>query len=256
MQGPIAVLAQLALLSVVLTTLLIKRHRERPRRPWNVWFLDVSKQAISAAAGHTCGLLIAIIAHHYSRGSSECGWYLVVYSIDTTLGVSLAILFHKLIVLVARRHCQDKQQRSRSDEHDEKDEFWDTLAEMGNYGDPVRYYRWGVQTVSWVSCTVVSRVICGVVIVASMQILQTAAAGLDSLFKGHPDLLLFFVVVGIPVCMNVLLAWIVDQVLKWKHRKQIKKQDSDAATTPLLQTVTNGISTMVSHSRKGSADKP
>lgn len=256
-QGPIALVAQLALLSIVLTTLVIKRHRERPRRPWNVWSLDISKQAISAVAGHSCGLLIAIAAHHYATSSSECGWYLVVYGIDTTIGVSCAILFHKLIVFVAKYQSQDKQQKARSGEPEDKEDIWDNLVEMGNYGDPIKYSRWGIQTVSWVSCTIVSRIICGILVVSTINYLQVAAAGLDTLFAGHPDILLFFVMVGIPVFMNVLLAWIVDQVLKWKHRKQIKRLDSDAPGTALLSTVANNLVIQIaSHQRKGANDKP
>jgi hypothetical protein len=37
-------------------------------------------------------------AHH----ASECGWYFVVYFMDCTLGLTLAISFHKLTTGTAR----------------------------------------------------------------------------------------------------------------------------------------------------------
>ena len=54
------------------------RHRERPKRPWLIWLLDILKQACSGAAGHTVGMVVAILASKASHGASECGWYFVV----------------------------------------------------------------------------------------------------------------------------------------------------------------------------------
>jgi hypothetical protein len=50
------------------------RHRERPKRPWSIWALDISKQGCSAGAGHAVGMCVAILAHIYSGGASECAW--------------------------------------------------------------------------------------------------------------------------------------------------------------------------------------
>ena len=61
------------------------RLREKPRRPWLIWLLDVLKQACSGAAGHTVGMLVAILAHQASHGASECGWYFVVSELHLIL---------------------------------------------------------------------------------------------------------------------------------------------------------------------------
>jgi len=42
-------LSQLALAVAAIATLVYKRHSERPRRPWLVWFFDATKQAFSGA---------------------------------------------------------------------------------------------------------------------------------------------------------------------------------------------------------------
>lgn len=69
------------------------RHRERPRRPWVVWLLDVSKQAASAGAGHIVGMGVAIVAHAKSQQATECGWYFVVRaSTCTTINQALCLL--------------------------------------------------------------------------------------------------------------------------------------------------------------------
>ena len=45
--GPFAICVQIGLAAAAIATLVVKRHTERPRRPWLVWFFDASKQARS-----------------------------------------------------------------------------------------------------------------------------------------------------------------------------------------------------------------
>lgn len=80
------------------------RQQEDPQRPVNVFCLDVSKQAFSSGAAHVCGMIIAIIAHFGTsqHSPSECAWYFVVFSADTSLGVALAIGLHNVML----RFCQ------------------------------------------------------------------------------------------------------------------------------------------------------
>lgn len=39
---------------------------------------------------------IAVVAHRRVAGVSECAWYLCVYLMDATLGITTAILLHKV----------------------------------------------------------------------------------------------------------------------------------------------------------------
>jgi hypothetical protein len=43
---------QVALAVAAVATLIYKRHTERPRRPWLVWFFDATKQAFAGAAAN------------------------------------------------------------------------------------------------------------------------------------------------------------------------------------------------------------
>lgn len=240
--GVAALTAQLVLLVVVLSALLLKRHRERPKRPWNIWILDILKQACSAGAGHAVGMFVAILAHIYSHGASECGWYFVVYFADCTLGLTLAIVFHKIVSGSAQHYCKKHAMSNTLDGKGHTEMPWcDALVESGNYGDPPSYKKWFIQAVFWMLCVVTARTIVGVVVISSIPALQLITTSMDRQFKGHPDLYIFTVMVGIPVFINIGQAWIQDQVLKWRHRKASKSKSLDhtsdtAATMSLQQT--------------------
>ncbi|KAG2501773.1 hypothetical protein HYH03_000273 [Edaphochlamys debaryana] len=168
---------------------------------------------------------IAIIAHRYDRGVSECAWYLVVYLMDCTLGITLAILFHRLMHRAARwRHTQlvgakDRDYRGPDGEHP----WTEALLESGNYGDPPIMRRWAIQAAGWVTCVVSARLSVGAAVLSSLALLAAAARRLDTWFGGRVDAELFTVMVGIPMLLNVGQAWIQDQVLKWTARRRIKR---------------------------------
>ena len=57
--GPLALIVQAVMAVVVLTSLMLKRARERPKRPWKIWTGDVSKQLAGQAMLHGLNLLIS-----------------------------------------------------------------------------------------------------------------------------------------------------------------------------------------------------
>ena len=70
--------------------------------------------------------------------------------------------------------------------------------------------------------TLLSRFACGGTIYALREfVLIDIATFIDRLFAGHPHLLLFAVMVMCPVLMNLIQAWIQDNILKWKNRKMM-----------------------------------
>jgi len=220
LQGPVALSAQLVLLVVVITALSIKRHRERPRRPLNIWLLDIGKQACSSGAGHTVGMLVAIIAHGRSGQASECGWYFVVYFMDCTLGLTLAITFHKLTTGLAR-WLHNKSLLVKEDDQLQELPWWEALVEIGYYGDGAtpNMRKWGIQVASWVLCVISARSVVGAVILLFSPAFMFITANLDARFVGRPDQYLYTVMVALPLVVNVGQAWIQDQVLKWTGRK-------------------------------------
>lgn len=83
---PFALLTQLLLASLALSSTLIKRKRENPRRPYKIWAFDTARQAIAGMAIHAANLLVSegratgelnptawygseITCAHYNRGA-------------------------------------------------------------------------------------------------------------------------------------------------------------------------------------------
>jgi len=157
LSGPAAISAQVVLLFMVLGSLLYKRQKEYPQRPINVFCLDISKQAFSSGAAHVCGMLIAIIAHFSTSDDSpsECAWYFVVFTADTSLGVALAIGLHNAMLRCARRWGDAGGKRS---------ELAQAIAECGQYGSPVELWRWAAQMAVWVVATIFARLVCGALV--------------------------------------------------------------------------------------------
>ena len=186
------------------------RHRERPRRAWNVFLLDISKQGVSSGAGHLCGMAIALFAHRApaAQGASECSLYFVVYFMDATLGITLAILFHK--AMAAAAHLWHFRKQSLKDDDDAAGglHWTESLLESGNYGDPPNYRKWAIQVAGWATCVVSARLSVGLTLMLTLVYMSRISRALDSAFKHHVNLELFVVMVGIPMLLNVGQAWI------------------------------------------------
>lgn len=54
-----------------------KRIREKPRRHWKIWMLDVSKQIVSALTAHFLNVLLATVLNENTTTAETdaCGWY-------------------------------------------------------------------------------------------------------------------------------------------------------------------------------------
>eukprot|EP00388_Colpodella_angusta_P008264 GDKJ01022725.1.p1 GENE.GDKJ01022725.1~~GDKJ01022725.1.p1 ORF type:complete len:429 (-),score=83.97 GDKJ01022725.1:141-1427(-) len=79
LQGLLAVMA--------FCSLLIKRYREVPRRPWKIFFLDSSKQFLGSGWLHFLNIVCAEIFSNSDFSSADaCEWYWVNIVVDTTIG--------------------------------------------------------------------------------------------------------------------------------------------------------------------------
>eukprot|EP00756_Hemistasia_phaeocysticola_P045874 Hpha_TRINITY_DN19634_c0_g1::TRINITY_DN19634_c0_g1_i1::g.186117::m.186117 len=205
MSGGFAFLIQVALLICACVALIIKRQRERPRRPLKVWAMDASKQAFSSGAAHLIGMSVAYALGEATAKKHQCGWYLVTFTTDTSLGVLVAWrLLRKL----------EKEARKRG---------WLWLAESGSYRDPARDHDpqvepsvkvWLAQLACFCVIVLLARFCCATFLFAMINVLKYPAEGLTSLFEGHPKAYLTTVMLVGPGLMNLVQALVQDQFLK------------------------------------------
>ena len=222
----------------VIFTSIVPPHcslREHPQRPPLVWGFDVSKQVVGMGAAHASGLIIAILVHHTSaNAASECSWYFVAYTFDTTLGVFLTLAIHKLVLKYIQStytaHATQKYlgvaaprehgatQGGVEAEVGVEGSWAVAITECGRYGDPPSFKRWTYQAAEWSACVVAARALCGAFVVLLSRVLVNVASALDSLFSNRPTLLLFVVMVCCPLLMNAAQLLVQDAYLKWKGR--------------------------------------
>ncbi|KAJ2309578.1 hypothetical protein IWW52_005654, partial [Coemansia sp. RSA 2704] len=120
--GGFSIFVQLLVGTLGFSTLIIKRHFERPRRPWLVWGFDVGKQMISGTIMHMCNLLVSALSGGEAGedATNPCSWYVLNLTLDCTLGVLFVAGYLKLFETIAVRYKI-------------------TGLESGHYGDPPRW---------------------------------------------------------------------------------------------------------------------
>ena len=93
-----------------------------------------------------------------------------------------------------------------------------TSSKVGSAGDPVNKFVFCVQLSEFTIAVIIARAACGSLIILFRHQLIHVAAKLERAFRGHPNILLLFVMVACPLIMNLLQALVQDTVLKRKHQ--------------------------------------
>ena len=132
MGGTFENFVQFLLFVIVMSVLWFKRWRERPRRSYKIWFMDIFKQICSGTEAHLINLGVSTLLGDASSTSNkvdDCEWYFVNFSLDTTVGLMLTFFSLKGVERMARRRD------------------WTSLKVSGEYGTPPSY-RVGAKQVS------------------------------------------------------------------------------------------------------------
>lgn len=86
--GPFALFVQAVMGVVVVGSLVLKRQREKPKRPWKIWTLDISKQMLGQLFVHTLNVVLSSLGSIASEGENNpCSLYFLNIAVDTTVGV-------------------------------------------------------------------------------------------------------------------------------------------------------------------------
>lgn len=189
------------------SVLILKWRWEQPRRPWTVWLLDSVKNGASQLAAHFIAVFVAGLASESVSSPahvSPCSWYLWVFIIDVTVGVTLAVVLLKVWEVALKD--------SPAGHSGDYGQVWD--PESGRMlVDPDLSVFWSQMGVWLLLCVVPSRIVCGSLVAVFADVLLKPAAFVSLIFQGHPRAELVFVLLIGPVVMNALQFLIQDAFL-------------------------------------------
>ncbi|KAJ7498535.1 vacuolar membrane protein-domain-containing protein [Mycena latifolia] len=194
--GPIALTVQGLMGVLVILSLVYKRHREKPMRPWRIWLFDVSKQIAGQIFVHLLNLLISDVGSHHSS-SNACVFYFLNILIDTTLGVGLIYVILRVLTFIMSERFHLKG------------------FESGIYGTPPSFKFWLRQAAIYVlALTTMKFMVIG--LLALLPGLFTLGAWLLSwTWTDKGDGLQVIFTMGIfPILMNILQFWLIDSIVK------------------------------------------
>ncbi|KAG2217178.1 hypothetical protein INT45_013190 [Circinella minor] len=229
-----AIAVQLTLMLTALAALGIKRWRERPRRPVEIWALDVSKQFVGAGTVHFLNLGISYLAGRPGNGQPStnlCVWYFLSLMTDTTAGI--VILWFWLRILEWSLGT-----------------FWGIRHLQGGYGDTSSstfksmLNKWWKQTLVFVLAEFLMK-IC---IYGLFQLVPTIfnlgdwvlqLIGTDSRYQ------VVFVMFIFPLFMNAFQFCVIDTIIKGNQHhykinstKNILPSSKKNESTNFLQSIT------------------
>ncbi|KAI0065734.1 hypothetical protein BV25DRAFT_1798171 [Artomyces pyxidatus] len=192
--GPTALIVQGIMGVVVVASLLYKRHREKPKRPWRIWLFDVSKQIAGQMFVHGVNVLISDVGSARSAGNA-CVVYFLNILLDTTFGVGVIYLILHLLTNLFTEKLQLKG------------------FESGQYGSPPSFVYWLRQAAVYVVALTSMKLLVVALFAAWPGIFKVGAWLLSWL--GTKDAVQVIFTMGLfPIFMNVLQFWLIDSIVK------------------------------------------
>ncbi|ODQ77923.1 hypothetical protein BABINDRAFT_9898 [Babjeviella inositovora NRRL Y-12698] len=247
--GPTSLIIQSLMAVASLSTLVIKRQYETPRRPWLIWWFDILKQLCGSCLVHFVNLFGSVFhdpdtpisvrlvlfegRKKKSRGKpvsgpvagddDPCDWYFLNTLFDTTVGVFVLYQTLKLIYYLLYRYLPQEQHASIT---------------SGQYGSPKPRFSWYMKQLS---------VYCSAVLMTKFSIFSMLLVfpGLIEFFllwclwwlDGlSGDVRVFFVILVFPMIMNGIGYIIVDNMIssKFYPEEDEERRDGTARETRAL----------------------
>ncbi|KAI0252015.1 vacuolar membrane protein-domain-containing protein [Lactifluus subvellereus] len=192
--GPTALIIQGLMGVLVIASLVYKRHRETPKRPWRIWLFDVSKQVVGQMFVHGVNVFISDVGSARSSGNA-CVFYFLNILIDTTLGVGAIYLALHILTWYFTQKLQFKGFQS------------------GQYGTPPALNYWVRQAAVYVVSLTSMKLLVVVLLAYWHGLLDIGAWMLSWLGNGNTAQVVF--TMGFfPILMNVVQFWLIDSIVK------------------------------------------
>lgn len=241
---------QIFLALFALGSLWFKRMREKPRRKFETWFMDVTKQGLGAVYAHLLNMLVAaVIASNHRSGNDgklddQCAWYAINYLVDTTFGLVLALMFLKILDYLANT------------------KNWESLKNSGVYYGPQKWIHWRDQVLAWIAVMTLVKIVILFFMWIFSEFLAFWGRILFNPLQGNIRFELLFVMIIFPGFLNVIYFWIIDSYIKaqdthahahesdseeeqMKTEVLVKENDVEQSDPPLFPVPIGGTQTPV-----------
>lgn len=203
--GVFAFLIQGVLLFAALGSLVYKRHIEFPRRPWNVFGLDVGKQLVGGFFVHCANIAVSemLDAQGDDDESDQCALYFINFFVDCTFGVAIVYGFHESLTRALRVKYGPRS----------------AFASIGEYGDPPSLHVWARQLGVYLVALLLNKLLVGGLIFALLHPVTALGNWLFGPLQAHPKTELVVVMVLCPWLLTTLQMWLFDRFLKSKRQR-------------------------------------
>jgi hypothetical protein len=167
-------------------------------RWWNEYVL-VSCRGMSSETALFLQIIASILVengHGSQKLNDQCAWYGMIYLVDTTLGLLLAIWGLKGIDWLANKYD------------------WTSLKHSGVYEGVNGLVHWIHQALAWLLILTVIKVIIYYFIVLTADVLAEVGSILFAPLQKNIRFELIFVMIVFPGLLNVIYFWVADHFLK------------------------------------------
>nr|POE74369.1 fk506-binding protein 2 [Quercus suber] len=195
--GPFALLVQAALGGMALLTLVWKRYRETPKRPWKIFFFDVSKQVLGSMLTHVLNLAMSMLSS-------------VAIVNQTTIGIP--VLYVLLKILHALASLTPLARPSQS-------------IKSGNYGQPPYHTTWWLKQLLIYFIGLVGMKLFVFFLFSALPWLPWVGDWALRWTQGNEALEVTFAMFIFPLAMNAVQYWIIDNFIMEKKGKDEGKGD-------------------------------
>ncbi|KAK5131203.1 hypothetical protein LTR08_001228 [Meristemomyces frigidus] len=230
--GPFALLVQAALGGVAILSLVWKRYFETSKRPWKIFFFDVSKQVFGSMLTHALNLAMSMLGsvdvinaaatvaaelekdiEAGAAGDGEglrvpnpCSFYLLNLGIDTTIGIPVLYILLKILHALFLHTPLARPRES---------------IKSGYYGHPPRATWWIKQSLLYFMGLVGMKIFV-FFLFAAMPWLPWVGDWALRWTKGNEAVEVVFVMFVFPLVMNVVQYWIIDSFIMERNAKDGK----------------------------------
>ncbi|ETV90645.1 hypothetical protein H310_14603 [Aphanomyces invadans] len=176
--------------------LFIKREIEIPKREFNVWTFDVSKQGLGALFVHIVNIFLSILLTQRSKADDDqCAVYFVTFLIDVSLGTYMLVILAQIKAFA-------------------KWIGWTSIVTSGEYGNPPQFVVWLKQFSVYLVSLIAMKVVVTILVYILYIPLATGSTYIFSIFSHHRHAELVVVMILGPCVVNIIQFWVLDNYLK------------------------------------------